>query len=233
MKFLPIAINTKILIRWIICVDVLMVLLHLTLGPHFAFFNVDVEQNLPTVVQSSKLILAGIYFALIALFVKLPQKSRRFLLPLGLFSVALGFDELLQIHENIYRVFEYVDWFHPSRIVTASLSMGYRSSLWLLYYLPAIIIFVFWGGYWVRSLQETLASQSKIIAICAGSLFLILLTEVLSSTGQFSDQTYFWMVTLEEAAEMAFATALIWLGFAVLESKKTKQNEEQNGQHSN
>jgi hypothetical protein len=138
------------------------------------------------------------------------------MIPLAFFVTFLGFDELLQIHENIYRIFEFFPWLHPSKIVDASMRLGYRSSLWLLYYLPAIFIFVFWSGYWLRYFQSKFKSNFWIIAVSSISFFMVLLTEVLSSTGTYSENAYFWLVTVEEMAEMILGSTLILVGNKML-----------------
>src|SRR5690606_41754919 len=104
---------------------------------------------------------------------------------LSLVLTFLGLDELLQIHENIYRIFELFDLFHPSKIVEASMKIGYRSSLWILYYLPLIFIFVFWSGYWLHYFQSKMRNNAWILILSSLCLFSVLLTEVLSSTGSF------------------------------------------------
>jgi len=118
----------------------------------------------------------------------------------------------MQIHENIYRIFELFDWIHPSKIVDASMKMGYRSSLWVLYYIPLILIFVFWSGYWLRYFQSKMKSNFWIIGLSSLCLFTVLMAEILSSTGSYSESVYFGLVTVEEVAEMLLATTLVLVG---------------------
>lgn len=193
-----------------------MLLLHLFFGRQNHFFHLDFEQNLPTVYQSFKLIVFGFLFFIVGFKKQVKQEMKSFILPLSIFIIALGLDELLQIHENIYRIFEFFDLFHPSKIVEASVKMGYRSSLWILYYLPLIVIFVFWSGYWLQYFQAKLKDNSWILIVSSLSLFTILLAEVLSSTGSFSDNAYFYLVTIEETAEMLLASTLILVGAKML-----------------
>ena len=192
-----------------------MLLLHLLFGNHNQFFHLDFEQNLPTYYQSFKLIVFGCFFFIFSFSKSMKENTKGFVLPLSFFLVFLGLDELLQIHENIYRIFEYLDLFHPSRIVEASMKMGYKSSLWILYYLPLIIIFVFWSGYWLRYFQSTMKNNAWILIISSLSLFAVLLAEILSSTGSFAENVYFWLVTIEETSEMMLASTLILIGSKV------------------
>jgi hypothetical protein len=201
---------------WLIGFDLLIVLLHLVLGGHNQFFHVDFEQNLPTFYQSMKLIIFGLIFFVLGLRRSVKNDIKSFIIPMSLVLVFLGLDELFQIHENIYRIFETFDLFHPSKIVEASMRMGYRSSLWLLYYLPFIFIFIFWSGYWLRYFQSRMKNNTGILILSSVCLFAVLMAEILSSTGTFAESTYFWLVTIEETAEMLFASTLILAGCKLL-----------------
>lgn len=200
----------------LLILDGIILGLHLICSPYNTIFHLDHEFNVPTIYQSLKLILFGIFFFCLSFSQKLSREIKGFMLPLALSITILGFDEMFQIHENIYRIFEFFDLFHPSKIVDASMKLGYRSSLWMLYYLPLFFLFIFWIGYWVRFFQSKLVSNFGVIIISCVSLFSVLLMEILSSTGTFSDHTYFWMITLEEVGEMLFASTIILVGLKVL-----------------
>lgn len=139
-----------------------------------------------------------------------------FVVPLAICLFMLGLDELLQIHENVYKIFSALDLLHPSKIVEASMRLGYRSSLWILYYLPIIFAFVFWSGYWLRYFQDKMKNNARVILLSSLCLFTVLLAEVLSSTGSYSESGYYWLVTVEETAEMLFASSLIYVGIKAL-----------------
>lgn len=203
--------NKKLFIGLVV-LDFTVLFLHLTFGKNYSFFHLDFEQNLPTLYQSFKLIVFGLIFFILGLNRKIKREVKSFILPLSLFLTFLGLDELFQVHENIYRIFELFDWFHPSKIVDLSMKMGYRSSLWILYYLPMIVIFVFWSGYWLRHFQSKMKNNASILILSSSCLFIVLLTEILSSTGTYSENAYFWLVTLEEIAEMLLATTLVLVG---------------------
>lgn len=208
--------NNKTIFYWLVVIDALVLVMHLLFGNHRHFFHLDYEYNLPTIYQSFKLILFGVIFFIIGLKKSIKWDIKGFIFPLSLVLVFLGFDELLQIHENIYRVFELFDLFHPSKIIEASMKLGYRSSLWILYYLPFIFVFVFWSGYWLRYFQSKMKNNVWILILSSLCLFIVLLAEILSSTGSFSETTYFGLVTLEETAEMLLASTLILVGNKML-----------------
>lgn len=208
--------NYKTIFLSIIVIDVVMLTLHLLLGRQMHFFHLDYEANLPTAYQSLKLIVFGLIFFILGITRKFTGEIKYFIIPLSISMIFLGLDEGLQIHENIYRIFELFDWLHPSKIVAASMKMGYKSSLWILYYLPIIMLFVFWCGYWVRYFQSKIRSNFLIILISSFSLFVVLIAEVLSSTGSYSEASYFILITFEEVAELIFASTLTLIGLKIL-----------------
>jgi len=202
---------------FLLIADLFILVLHLSFGKNSQFFHLDFENNLPTIYQSAKLLFFGLIFTLAVIWGKVKKDLKTFLLPLAIFLTFLGFDEFFQIHENIYRIFEFLPWLHPSKIVDASMKLGYKSSLWILYYLPLIFIFVFWSGYWLHYFQDKLKSNFWIIALSSLAFFAVLITEVLSSTGTYSEQTYFLMVSFEESAEMLLGSTLALVGLKVLD----------------
>jgi hypothetical protein len=208
--------NTKIVFYWLIGIDLFILSLHLLFGSHSQFFHLDFEQNLPTFYQSFKLVFFGIIFFILGLKKSIKLDIKSFILPLSLVLIFLGLDELLQIHENIYRIFELFDLFHPSKIVEASMKMGYKSSLWILYYLPFIFVFIFWSGYWLRYFQSKMRNNAWILVVSSLCLFTVLLAEIFSSTGSFAENTYYWLITIEETAEMILASTLILAGSKML-----------------
>ncbi len=208
--------NNKAAFYYLIAFDVLVLVLHLIFGHHNHFFHLDFEQNLPTLYQFSKLIFFGVLFLILGLKRSIKWNIKSFILPLSCVIIFWGLDELLQIHENIYRIFELFDLFHPSTVVDYSLNMGYKSSLWLLYYFPFIFLFIFWSGYWLHYFQSKMKNNAWIVFISSVCLFTVLMAEILSSTGSFTENTYYWIVTIEETAEMFFASTLIVVGNKML-----------------
>lgn len=103
--------------------------------------------------------------------------------------------------------------------------LGYRSSLWILYYIQLIFVLVLWIGYWLRTFQTTIVSNFRMISFSVACLFIVLLAELISSTGLYSDQTYFLLVAIEETVEMLLASSLILLGFRVANLKKLRLGE--------
>lgn len=193
--------------------DLLLCWLHLLFAQSGSvLFHLDHEVNLPTTYQSFKLILFGGFFVYQLLRRRVAAKYAGFLWPLALFMIALGFDELLQIHENIYRLFEFSKTLRPEKVVDASLAVGYRSSLWILYYLPVFFAAFFWIGYWFRFFQAAHHHHFRLLLIAACTLLLVIGLEIYSSTGERSHHAYFWLTTIEETGEMIFASVLVAIG---------------------
>lgn len=189
--------------------DGLIILLHLLFGGPNIWFNLDHEHNLPTWYQVAKLAILGLTtLALVGWHRHQLSTATSFLAPCGLIMLFISTDELWQFHENIYRVFEHIEWFHPSRVVSHSQTIGFRSSLWLLYYMPFFLLGILWLGYWLRYFQENLKKAFSGLILVSGLFLLVIVAELLSSTGVFSQHDYFWLVTLEESAELIGASVL-------------------------
>jgi hypothetical protein len=52
--------------------------------------------------------------------------------------------------------------------------------------------------------------------LAAAALLVVIAMEVVSSTGERSHHAYFWLTTVEEMAEMLFASALTAIGLRTL-----------------
>lgn len=196
----------------LITLDALIVITHLIWGHQNQLFHLDYENNLPTYYQSLKLIIFGVYFTFIGVTSRIKREVISFVVPLGAILCFIGIDELFQIHENVYKIFEIIPWLSPSVIVDGSLRAGYRSSLWILYYLPLIVGFVLWCGYWLRYFQSKLRSNISIVILSMLCLTTVLVAELIGTTGKLDNESYFFFITLEELSEMLLATTLILVG---------------------
>lgn len=213
--FSKLLIRKKDIFTYLVIGDLIVLLLHLFLGGQHSVFHLDLEQNIPTFYQSLKLLVFGTLFLLMSVKRQTKQNIQYFTVSLAAFLLLLGIDELFQVHENIYRLYELFEIFHPSKIVESSMKLGYRSSLWILYYLPFIFVFFFWSGYWLRFFQSRMKKNAWILILSCGCLFMVLMAEILSSTGDYGDATYYWLITMEEIAEMLLASTLILIGTKV------------------
>lgn len=209
-------------LRLFLSLDTVVLLLHLLLGSSYLFFHLDHEQNFPTYYQGLKLIFVGVYGLL--LLATRQGKGTQLPWPL-LASIAavlplIGLDEMFQIHENIYRLFENTPWLHPSNVVSFSQSFGFRSSLWLLYYSPLLLAGMLWFGYWLRALQQLSYTSFRTLLTALFCFFIVILMEVLSSTGEFWGWQYQLLVFVEEASEILGGTYLAVFLLEGLRSRK-------------
>ena len=207
--------------------DIVLILLHLLTGQSNWWFHLDYEWNLPTYYQSLKLFLVG-GVAIFVLLTKITAESKSeapalIFFPLALALIFLGIDEFLQFHEYI----ESHSWAIAPDLTQQLLSImsafGYRSSTWLIYYLPLLLAGFFYGWYLVRYFSHHLDLMKLLLVggLCFG---LVLMCEYLSSRGLDSHTEYFVLVTIEEAAEMIGSTLFAWLLWQVVhpEIKKRK-----------
>jgi hypothetical protein len=216
--------SKKRVLIFLLSLDIILTILHILFGRQNFFFHLDIEHNLPTYYQGFKLIIFGIIFLVWFFKRKSNEKMPLFSLPFSLGMIFIGIDEVFEIHENIYRVFELTNFFHPERVIEATLDAGYRSSIWIIYYLPIIFTALIWLGYFLRHFQEKSKAVFKLLILSCFLVFIVFLMEILSSSGLFSDETYFWMITVEETAEAIFGTALVAIGLLTL--GKTVANKE-------
>lgn len=201
-----------------IALDFFVVLLHIVFGSKNTFFHLDFEHNFPTYYQSFRLIGFGSLFLVVAAFKKLKLHLKSFILPLSIFMIILGLDELFQIHENTYKLFNLFEALHPNKIVNLSFNLGYRSSLWILYYIPFIFLFFLWSMYWIRHFHSTFKRNRWVFFLSSCCVGIILLMEILSSSGNYNESTYYWLITLEETTEMVLASTLIFSAKTLLGS---------------
>lgn len=194
----------------LLALDCIVLLLHILFAPHTEFFHLDFEENLPTYYQGFKLVFTGVLGCLLLLTKRFKKTSLpwTFLAGIAVLLVAIGLDEMFQVHENIYRLFENTPWLHPSNVVSFSESFGFRSSLWLLYYSPILLLVTLWMGYWLREIQLKKLSEFRILLSGLICFFLVICMEVLNSTGEFWGWQYQILVFIEEGCEILGGTFL-------------------------
>lgn len=207
----------------LLTLDLIILVLHLLFGKSNLLFHLDFEKNIPTYYQSVKLLVFGSAFLFLTIVNVFKSSQKLFVIPLSSFLLLLGLDDLLLIHENIAQRLDSLNLLKMDTILEVTTSINYDSSLWIIYYIPFILIFFAWSFYWFRSFMQE--QKLRIILLFSIiSLGAVLLCELLSSTHKFSDQTYFFLITIEEFSEMVFASLLIWLlNLKTLPQKQIKQ----------
>jgi len=198
--------------------DLIVLALHLLLGYRTDFFNLDIENNLPTYYQSIKLLIVGFF-----LFVVFFKGRLIFLIPLAILLLYLGIDEIVQIHENFSSV---IKNHFPSVAFTIEnwiMALGYQSSRWVIYLAPFLLITL--GYIFFTGLYAKLKKYDSFPSLAAGSILflLVIVFEVINSWKGHSWFTYQILMTFEESFEMFGASSFAYAGY--LEYLKYQRGE--------
>jgi hypothetical protein len=207
--------------------DALIVLLHLAFGRTTGLFNLDWEHNVPTLYQSFKLLFAG-NVALMIIWIernalKIKDKARSwFLAILATLFVFIGLDELGQLHENTEYYVEEISPEFASFVFNLAESVGYQSSIWLLYFFPLIIASIPFIFYLFHYSLKVYKNRTYLLFSMTSLFFLVLYLEYISTSGLYWDSRYQVLMIAEETAEMLGGTLgayYIWLIFKETQNK--------------
>ena len=182
------------------------------LFPNKRLFDLDGENNIPTLYQASKLILIAFFsLALLLLnqyFKLFNNQIRLILIFFFLVFFFLGIDEAGQIHENIAIYFHEFFPQPTSEYIEESREVGFKSSEWLLFYWPIILAFVISFIFLFRTIiSKYIIDKHKLLVV--GSLFFIsvpIIEFLNTSETSFMINNYKEMIVLEESAEMIGAS---------------------------
>lgn len=194
--------SAQVLVLWLL-LDLLMLMLHLVFGSQSYYFNLDVEHNLPTIYQATKLLTVG-YLTLFNLL-KAPRlkTAKKWLpYPLSLLLIFVGLDELGQIHEHTEFFVRQVSSETANAILAVAERFGYYSSTWMIYYLP---LFLLAGIYGLAVFYDVLRYHRSLLwplALAGGLILLVLVFEFLGNQGQVESALYLTLIAYEELAEM-------------------------------
>jgi hypothetical protein len=204
----------------LIFLDLLMVVLHVSIGRENYLFYLDAEQNIPTAYQAIKAIFMGTYF----LTVKLQQMKQLFRF-MGITLTGLGIDEWLFWHENVESLLEKVYLNETQQLVAALRDMGYHSSSWVILLTPVMLCWVAIFAYFFHRVSEY---QRKVLSIFLSFFLIALVLELLGTRGMLSDMTYFWVATFEELAELLGVSSLsmlLGMNYPLLINKTSKTDD--------
>lgn len=206
--------NTKHFYKVVIFIDIIFILLHFIAQNRG--FNLDGENNLPTLYQAIKLVAVGginLYG-----FVKVKHKSRFIGLILGGVFTFLGLDEWFQIHERLGENLR--AWF------ASSLKFELNFAEWLIIYLPAMIFFLVFLYFVWKRLQldvSTIKKQmNKLFLLGLICLAFVPITEFIGTWNWDFDSGYYGLiVAIEEGLELIGVS--LFLGFSMRYWKKSSQ----------
>lgn len=199
------------LIKWFLVIDLLLIPIHLTLGRFNTFFNLDYEANLPTIYQSVKYYLFAHFclfniWAFRYLYKKSDRKYDLFWSAIGFVLLALGIDELGQIHESLESILTQNNPELVASINGLISSTGYIGSFWVFYVIPFLLIFIVAAYFILKYALKHYRKNLKYLASSFGLILLIPVIEFLGTRGVGSH--YYKFVIGEEYTEMLAITLL-------------------------
>ncbi|PKN02717.1 hypothetical protein CVU76_01635 [Candidatus Dojkabacteria bacterium HGW-Dojkabacteria-1] len=148
----------------LIGIDILLTVIYISTRGTIKFFNLDTENNIPTVYQTIKL-LALSFFLYIFAKENIKEKTNKitklalYTFPVAFFFLAL--DEIGQIHENLKPQLAQILPF-INDIYSFARSLGYNSADWVLLYSPAILFFGLMSLIFLKTIYNRL-SKKKIL----------------------------------------------------------------------
>ncbi|HEX9805096.1 MAG TPA: hypothetical protein VGA67_05430 [Candidatus Dojkabacteria bacterium] len=198
----------------LLVLDLLMVLLHIVFSENLDLFHLDREQNIPTIYQSTKLLLAAIILGIHMFVFKFGKVTKGLSLVfwgiLFLMIFSLGLDEVGQIHESIDHHLSQILPDQTEEYKEIYEDIGYKSAPWLLYYIP---VFLFAGGiffYLIREYLRTKNSTTLFIIIGLSFFLLVPLVEYINTNSSLTNPTsYENLIIVEELFEMVGASILL------------------------
>lgn len=197
----------KILLLLIVA-DFVLIALHILFSQSMSLFHLDMEHNLPTVYQSTKLLAAG--FGL-AWGTWLVGKKHHWWI-IALLMIYLGLDEIGQIHEHAWLRLQEASPHFFDALLTFSLDIGWRSSFWIFLYIPIFVIATPLLIYaTAKILKEDSKDNTAWPAVMAVILFsTVILFEMANSRPFWSQTSHEMLYVLEEWFEMIGASLLVF-----------------------
>lgn len=196
--------------------DLLILLLYLVF-PNFAFFNLDLESNLPTIYQGLKLILVGSTSCMVLVLLYILGKDllkNWFWIFWSLLFVFLGLDEIGEIHENISTYIKEIFGKGVVEYEEVVVELGYSSTPWLLYYSLFFVIATVLVCIYLRSSK----SKNNLFLIVGWIFFVsVLIVEYVNTKeGIMFNDGYVVLMCIEEMLEMIGASFLLYFSFLKL-----------------
>lgn len=217
--------SEKYILLFLLALDITFVALHILLSEK-GLFNLDFEGKLPTVYQSSKLILVANMSILIIILNRLGYVCKKEIFWIFWFLVffVLGVDELGQIHENISLYIKEILGSGVVEYESSVVEMGYESTPWLLYY---SLIFIGTTAFLGFFLKDFLKEKFFWSLVLGWVLFLAVPVVEYFNTmpGVMFAEGYDQLVILEEFLEMAGASFLFAFTYSYLKGRMEKSLE--------
>jgi hypothetical protein len=215
----------------VIIFDFVIVLFHLILGHTHLFFNLDSEQNLPTIYQGAKLIvISTLIFTHIYLLAyaknKFDWKPTLIWLPFYAIFLFLGIDELSQFHESFTKRVVAVGSEPIDYYVSFFDRLGFNSATWLLIYIPMFLLFIGYIYLFLRALLKNYRKETIFLGLGAIMFLFVPVLEYINTSGEFlGTAKYESLMILEETSEMIGATFFLYFSWAMLRKLPKSSNQ--------
>lgn len=210
--------NFKLLVTLTVAFDIIFILLHAIFGQYLGVFDLDKEQNLPTVYQGFKLFVIALMLGVASWKVRNVSSQSKLMPALGIMSLAfayLSFDEVFIIHEQVELVSRALFPGITDQLLSLFFTIGFNSSVWLIFYIPAFVLGTIFMFY-LKKLWPSFTNQQQKYMILGSILFgSVLIIEFINSRGVYSAFEYYLFTTLEEAIELFGATTFLYLAVLV------------------
>lgn len=211
------------LILLFLCLDVLMIAIHLSPLSNYGFFHIDYSRNFPTMYQAFKVMFFGYH---ILFFFNTLQKEyftewwqKAGFAAASFTFIYIGIDELTDFHNLVpvyveHTIPEFAYWFEETLR-----AIGYNSVLWVIYYIP-VVIFFFIPGLLLYLWTIRKNKVSVILAATAFFLFfMVFVVEVWNTTGELSPRIHNYSLALEEFMEKLGMTLFGYTSYNYISQK--------------
>lgn len=192
--------------------DILLTLIYISTRGTIKLFNLDTENNIPTVYQTVKL-LALSFFLYIFAKENIKEKTSK-IVKLALYSFPIAFfflalDEIGQIHENLKpQLVEILPFIND--IYSLARSLGYNSADWVLLYSPAILFFGLMSLIFFKTVYKKLSKKRNLVLVTAFAiLFSVPFIELYNISRGFAPLENILWLSIEEFSEMLSISLLL------------------------
>ena len=228
--------HKKIIFTVFLVLDLLIFLLHFIYANKYNFFDLDMEQNLPTFYQSFKLLFESMLLFSIYLLISVDKKCSRgvksfWLILVFIFSY-LCIDEAAQIHENIFPTIKSL---FPSvidypLIGSFSLLQGFHKLNWLVIYIPIIFIIIVLIVYFSIKIFKYYVREFIFFITGLLAMIIVPILEYIEIKFKSNGTLYQYIMTSEELLEMIGVSLIVLFSLEVLSNiyqklSTTKRNK--------
>lgn len=214
----------------LLALDLIVVFLHIMLGNSNDFFNLDTEQNFPTIYQGLKLIITStlaftLFYILLNFYQEIEIKIKIVWIPWWIIFLFLGLDEVGQLHESMASRSVLTENNILERYILFFTRLGFNSASWLLLYIPIFLIFAVFLFIFLKYQYSNHKDEIIYLIVGVSMFFIVLIIELLNTNNNIcSSNMYEKLMILEEFFEMIGASLFMHFIFMMLRKFSVKLN---------